>query len=134
MPKRRPMDFLRRLGARMRARRLYLNRTRNIVAHGSEISVAQLAMYECGQGHPPAATLHRIARTLGTSSSALLGENISDNDEQFDILVRLYADPMIGAVTRYMQDMTVTERKSLQLIAAAFASRQRPAEKVEVMT
>jgi transcriptional regulator with XRE-family HTH domain len=106
------------------------------VAGQAEISVTQLSLYESGEGHPPAATLHRIAVALGTSSSALLGEdNLSDETrQQFDILVRIYADPMIGAVTRYMQDMTVEERKSVQTIAAAFAKRVRVPEKVEVMT
>ena len=134
MPKRRPMEFLRRLGRRIRARRLHLNRACELVANSAEISRTQLSMYESGQGHPPAATLHRIARALGTSSSALLGEDIGDETrEQFDVLVRIYADPMIGAVTRYMQDMTVDERKSVQLVAAAFAGRPKPPEKVEVM-
>lgn len=130
------MQFLRKLGNRIRARRLHLNRTRNLVANGAEISVTQLALYESGQGHPPAATLHRIAVILGTSSSALLGEDdfSEETKHQFDILVRIYADPMIGAVTRYMQDMTVDERKSVQTVAAAFAARKRPVEKVEVMT
>jgi transcriptional regulator with XRE-family HTH domain len=136
MPKRRPMAFLRKLGTRMRARRLHVGRTRAIVAGQAEISVTQLSLYESGEGHPPAATLHRIAVALGTSSSALLGEdNLSDETrQQFDILVRIYADPMIGAVTRYMQDMTVEERKSVQTIAAAFAKRVRAPEMVEVMT
>ena len=129
------MAFLRRLGTRIRARRLHVGRTRAIVAGQSEISVTQLSLYEAGEGHPPAATLHRIAVALGTSSSALLGEdNLTDGTrEQFDILVKIYADPMIGAVTRYMQDMTVEERKSVQTIAAAFAKRARGPEKVEVM-
>lgn len=136
MPKRRPMAFLRKLGTRIRARRLHLNRTREVVATGAEISVTQLSLYEGGQGHPPAATLHRIATMLGTSSSALLGEDdfSEETRQQFDILVRIYADPMIGAVTRYMQDMTVEERKSVQLVAAALAGRPRPVQKVEVMT
>jgi transcriptional regulator with XRE-family HTH domain len=68
------MDFLRRLGRRIRARRLHLGRTRKIVAEAAEISVTQLVLYESGQGHPPAFTLHRIARTLGTTSSGLLGD------------------------------------------------------------
>src|SRR6202041_3123623 len=135
MPKRRPMEFLRRLGRRVRSRRLHLGRTRAFVANAAEIPVPQLVLYENGQGHPPAATLHRIAVTLGTSCSALLGEDIGDETrEQLDTLERLYADPFIGSVTRYMQDMTVDERKSVQTVAAAFAARKRPAEKVGVMT
>lgn len=128
------MQFLRKLGTRIRARRLHIGRTRVLVAQGAEISVTQLVLYENGQGHPPAATLHRIAIVLGTSSSALLGEDIGDETrEQFDVLVRIYADPFIGAVTRYMQDMSVEQRKSVQLVAAALASRP-PVQKVAVMT
>lgn len=129
------MDFLRRLGARMRARRLVLGRERKIVATGAEISVAQLAMYESGQGHPPAATLFRIARALGISSSALLGETRYEDEEreQVDSMMQSYADPVIGAVLRYMQDMTPSDRKSVQLVAASFAGRVRAPEQVEVM-
>lgn len=130
------MEFLRRLGRRIRARRLHLNRPRPVVASACEISVTQLALYESGQGHPPAATLHRIALSLGTSSSALMGEDdfSEETRHQFDIMVRIYADPMIGAVTRYMQDMTVEERKSVQVVAAAFAGRAKPPETIKEMT
>src|SRR5258708_11895584 len=122
MPTRRPMEFLRRLGRRIRARRLHLNRTRAIVAQGAEISVTQLVLYESGQGHPPAATLHRIAHVLGTSSSALLGETMNDNAEQVDEMMKIYAHPQIGVVLRYMQDMSKEDRKTLQLIAVVFGS------------
>lgn len=135
MPRRRPMSFLRKLGTRIRARRLHVGRTREIVAGQAEISVTQLCLYEKGQGHPPAATLHRIAASLGTSSSALMGETIGEQDkQQFDLLTKLYADPYIGAVTRYMQDMTVEERQSVRTVASAFVRHAKPLEKVEVMT
>src|SRR5215467_2854308 len=123
MPKRRPMDFLRRLGRRIRARRLHLGYTRKFVAEGAEISVTQLVLYESGQCHPPAATLHRIARTLETSTSALLGEMPVDNGEQIDELVQLYTHPVVGAVVRHMQSMSKDDCKSLQIMAAAFANR-----------
>jgi len=130
------MDFLRRLGARMRVRRLHLGRTRFVVANGAEISVQQLMKYETGEGHPPAATLHRIARTLGMSTSALLGETERDDADQLDVMIQFHADPCIGAVLRHMQDMTPAARKSVQLIAAAFvrAEHQARVERAEVMT
>jgi transcriptional regulator with XRE-family HTH domain len=134
MPRRRPMDFLKRLGRRLRARRLVLNRTRGLVARGAEISTAQLSMYESGLGHPPAATLHRLAVVLGTTSSALLGETMADlANETFDTMARLYNDPFIGSVTRTMQEMTVAERKSLAVIATAMKNMPKPAERVEPM-
>src|SRR5262245_51954029 len=119
MPKHRPSEFIRRLGRRIRVRRLDLGRTRRIVAHGAEISVTMLSLYESGQGHPPAATLHRIAMALGTSSSALLGETMNDNAEQVDEMMQVYAHPQIGAVLRYLQDMSKEDRRSLQIIASA---------------
>ena len=136
MPKRRPMEFLRRLGRRMRARRMHLKRTRYMVASSAEISVQQLMKYETGEGHPPAATLYRIAHALGMSTSALLGETLGDNAEQLDSMVKLHADPCVGAVLRHMQELTPAARKSLQLIATAFAHAERQAmvERVEVMT
>lgn len=133
MPKRRPMDFLRRLGARMRARRLHVNRTCRLVASSAQISTAMLAKYESGQGHPPAATLHRIAMALGTSSSVLLGETVRDNAEQIDMMMKIHAHPIVGSVLRHMQDMTPHDLKSLSVIAGALASRNRVLDKVEVM-
>lgn len=133
MPKRRPMDFLRRLGARIRARRLYVNRTCRLVASMAQISTTQLAKYETGEGHPPAATLHRIAMALGTSSSALLGETVHDDQEQIDIMMKIHAHPIVGAILRHMQDMTPHDLKSLNAISAALARQNRELDKVEVM-
>lgn len=91
-------------------------------------------MYESGLGHPPAATLHRIARALGTTSSQLLGETMADiSNETFDELVALYNDPFIGPVTRHMQDMTAGERREILFICGAFASRKKAPETAGVM-
>jgi hypothetical protein len=95
---------------------------------GAEISVTQLSLYESGQGHPPAATLHRIAMTLGTSTSALLGETMAENVEQVEEMMQIFAHPQIGAVLRYMQEMAPEDRKSLQIVASAFAGRHKQAE------
>jgi len=126
------MEALRRLGARMRSRRLHLGRSRKIVAKSAEISVTQLSLYESGQNHPPAFTLHRLAMTLGTTTSALLAETMNENAEQVDEMMQIYAHPQIGAVLRYMQDMTGEQRKTLLIIAASFANRSKPAETVDV--
>lgn len=134
MPKRRPMDTLRRLGRRIRARRLKLTRTKVLVAKMAEISTQQLTLYEEGQGHPPAITLLRIAHALGTSTSTLLGEDAWAGSDDLDGILKLYTDPAIGAVTRHMQDMTKDDRQSLQVVAAAFAQRHKAPDRVEVMT
>jgi len=128
------MDALRRLGSRIRARRLHLNRPCGIVAKGAEISINQLALYETGQGHPPAFTLHRIAVMLGTTSSALLGEvGMKHDEEAVDSMMKILSHPIVGTVVRYMQDMRPEDRHSLQVIAQAFASRTKPLDRVEVM-
>jgi transcriptional regulator with XRE-family HTH domain len=129
------MEFLRRLGQRIRSRRKYLGRTRVLVAQGAEISTTQLAMYESGQGHPPAATLHRIAAVLGISSSALMGETQADDGiEMTNEFMALYTHPQVGSVIRYMQDMTPDKRKTLVGIAAGFVSSDKKIpETVEVM-
>lgn len=129
MPKQRPMDFLRRLGRRIRARRLHLGHTRKTVAEGAGISVTQLVLYESGEGHAPVATLHRIAMTLGTSTSALLGETMDDERaEQVDEMMQIYSHPVVGSVIRAMCNMSPEDRKSLQIVASAFANRVKPAE------
>lgn len=135
MPRRRPKAFLKKLGERLKARRIRLGRTQSVVAKGVEISVTQLVLYETGVGHPPAATLHRLAVMLGTTSSALLGETDMHDDTaaHYDALVKLYADPSIGAVVRHMEGMTDDAKKSLQLVAAAMKTRSAP-ETIEAMT
>jgi transcriptional regulator with XRE-family HTH domain len=128
MPKFRAMEDLRRLGARIRARRLHLGQTRETVAVGAGISIQQLAIYERGEGHAPVLTLNRIARTLETSTSALLGETMVDNAEQIDELLKIHTHPVVGSVIRSMRAMTREDRKSLQIVASAFAHRSKPAE------
>jgi transcriptional regulator with XRE-family HTH domain len=135
MPKRRPMDFLRKIGNRIRSRRLHRGLTQRHVAKQAEIATATYALYENGQGHPPAATLHRIAMALGTNTSKLLGEHERHEGNQlFDDLAKLYNHPTIGEVTRSMQDMSPQDRQTLQVIAKALAARQlRRPEKAPVM-
>ena len=123
------------MGNRMRSRRLQLKRQRGIVAQNAEISVPQLARYEAGEGHPPAATLHRIALALGTSSSALMGETRYEDDEreQVETMMASIADPVFGAVLAHMQNMTDDDRQSLQAVARTFANRPKAPETAEVM-
>jgi transcriptional regulator with XRE-family HTH domain len=125
MPKQRPRDFLRKLGARIRARRLHSGKPRHAVAAELKISPAMLQRYESGDGHPPAYVLHRIALALGTSTSALLAEDNRGNQEQIDAMMALYADPAVGSVIRYMQGMDKASRGNLQAIAATFAARSQ---------
>jgi hypothetical protein len=126
MPKHWPGELLRRLGRQIRSRRLYLGQPRKIVAQRAEISIQQLASYESGQGHPPVGTLHRIAQTLGTSISALLGETMrTENAEQFDEMMQIWTHPVGGAIIRYMCGMTKEDLQSLRIIAAAFAARHK---------
>jgi len=128
MPKIRPMTELRTLGREIRARRLHLGRTREAAA----ISIVQLRQCETGQDHPPAFTLHRIASTLGTSTSALLGEETTtENAEQIREFTQIYSHPVVGAVVRYMCEMKKNDRDAVRIIAAAFASRQRKASYVD---
>jgi transcriptional regulator with XRE-family HTH domain len=131
MPKRRPMESLRRLGRRIRSRRVHLGLARDVVARGADISVSQLVVYESGQGHPPAFTLHRIAVVLGTSTSALLGETAVDDAARIDEMMQIYAHPIVGAVVRDLCGMSKQDRQSLKIIAGAFAARHRNGSSVD---
>jgi transcriptional regulator with XRE-family HTH domain len=134
MPKRRPQQFLKRLGLRLRARRIEVDRPAAVVARLVEISVAQLNKYENGVGHAPAATLHRLAITLGTSSSALLGETMPEAaNKSLDAMLKLYADVEIGTVMRHMEDMDRADRMLVKRFAARIARQPKPPETVEVM-
>jgi hypothetical protein len=62
---------------------------------------------------------------LGTSTSALLGETMAENAERVDEMMQIYAHPVVGAVVRYMCDMTKDERQSLRVVASAFAGRHK---------
>lgn len=133
MPRHRPMEGLRQLGRRIKARRLHRGMTQVDLARAVRLSVAGVARYEAGEGHPPALRLHQIAAALNTTVSSLLGEYRSrgrrDEDSQiFDDLAKLYAHPTIGTVTRYMQDMTKEDRLTLQVLAAALAKRNNGAQ------
>jgi transcriptional regulator with XRE-family HTH domain len=131
MPKHRPMGALRNLGQQIRSRRRHLGHSRETIAQGAGISVTQLTLYESGQGHPPAFTLHRLALALDTSTSTLLGETIAENAEQVDEMMQIYAHPLVGAVIGYMRDMSKQDRQSLKIIASAFATRQRNVSNID---
>jgi transcriptional regulator with XRE-family HTH domain len=136
MPKVRPKEFLRRLGDRIRVRRLYLGMTRAGLGTKVGVSGQQLERYECGAGHPPAATLHRIAAALGVSSSSLLGETIKEDraDEIAAMHVAL-ADPLLGGVLRNMLRLPMAQRELLHATTVGLL-KQLPetVHKVEVMT
>lgn len=133
MPRKRPMAILKRLGARIKTRRKTLGRTREAVATAAEISINQLCQYEEGQSHAPICTWMRIADALGTTAGTLLGEREQGDVYELDLLMKLYNDPYIGSVTRYMQDMSVADRKLVQVLIAAMANRPKPPERAETM-
>lgn len=128
MPKRRPMEALKLLGQRIRSRRQHLGLAREAVARGADISVTMLGQYEGGNGaHPPAFTLHRIAAVLKTSTSALLGEVMTENAKQVEEILQVYSHPAVAAVVQSMRGMTKEDRGSLRIIATALAARHRAA-------
>jgi transcriptional regulator with XRE-family HTH domain len=121
----RPLEFLKKTGNRIRSRRLHCGMPQREAAKQAGISISTYVNYENGHGHPPAATLHRIAKALGTNSSKLMGEHEREDVHQvFDDISELYSHPTIGAVTRYMQCMSSQDLLTLQVIAAALAHRE----------
>ena len=133
MPRKRPMAILRRLGIRIRTRRKAIGRTMEEVAKTAGISSQQLNMYETGQGHPPVGTWMRIADALGTTAGTLLGEREKGDTYEVDLLMKLYNDRYIGGVTRYMQDMSLADRKLVHVLIAAMANRPKAPERAEIM-
>lgn len=127
MPRRRASQLVERLGARIRARRVFVCRELSYVAAAVEISKQQLSMYERGMGHVPVGTLHRIAGCLGTTISDLVGEKENyEIREQFDAMIRIYNDPFIGDVIRTMQDMKVDARRAARRAVLALANSPSP--------
>jgi transcriptional regulator with XRE-family HTH domain len=137
MPKIRPREQLRRLGDRIRSRRLHLNMTRTDVARHVDVSPQMLERYESGEAHPPAMTLARIATALGTSCSVLLGERDPGDGRTDEIaaMTAAFADVWIGSVVRHMLRLPDDKRQVVNTMASALV-RQLPEkiDKVEVMT
>ena len=55
-------------------------------------------------------------------------EGREELDEAVEEMMQIFAHPQIGAVLRYMQEMAPEDRKSLQIVASAFAGRHKQAE------
>jgi transcriptional regulator with XRE-family HTH domain len=115
MPRTRPLAALERLGTRLRARRLFLQLPLAYTAHEMALSKNMLCDYEHGRGHPPALTLLRIAKVLGTSTSDLLAERNKFHAEDVDRAVRLFADPAIHEVADSMSRMDSASRHAIVL-------------------
>ena len=60
------------LGKNLKAQRLKQKMRQKVVAYIADIDPANLCRYEQGQKQPTLATLARLARALGTTSSKLL--------------------------------------------------------------
>ena len=113
MPKQRPAAALTRLGRRIRARRYYLQLPFKYFADEVKLSTSMLNAYEAGRGHPPALTLLRIAKALGTSTSDLLAERTKGNSDDVNFAVALFADPAISAMARAMLHMNPDDRNAV---------------------
>jgi hypothetical protein len=48
-------------------------------------------------------------------------------------MIKIYSEPQVGEVIRYMQQMSKSDRLSLQIVARAFAGRHKKADTAEVM-
>jgi hypothetical protein len=59
------------------------------------------------------------------AGSARLGETMAENAEQVEEMMQIYGHPIVGAVIRYMCDMSKQDLQSLKIIAAAFAGRHK---------
>jgi transcriptional regulator with XRE-family HTH domain len=123
MPKQRPMRALKGIGQQIRARRVYLGRTRKNVARVAGISATMLGRYEAGQSHAPVHTLLRISAALDVSTSELLGETTTENAKQVEQMMQIWAHPVVGDVVRSMCEMRNSDRMTLKIIATAFAAR-----------
>jgi len=119
MPKQRPEAALAKLGRRIRARRYFLQLPLGYFAREVRLSTSMLNAYEAGRGHPPAMTLLRIAKALGTSVSDLLAERSKANHEDIDFMIGLFAEPSIHAVAMAMLQMEPAERQTLAMQVAA---------------
>jgi hypothetical protein len=55
------------------------------------------------------------------------------NVELVYAMIKIYSEPQVGEVIRYMQQMSKSDRLSLQIVARAFAGRHKKADTAEVM-
>lgn len=110
MPKISPSDALARLGNRLRARRLFLQLPSAWTAQQMKLHRNQLGEYERGTSHPPALTLLRMAKVLGTTTSDLLAERNKFHADDVERAIYLFADPAINEVANSMARMDSANR------------------------
>jgi transcriptional regulator with XRE-family HTH domain len=119
MPKVRQPEALTRLGQRLRARRLFLQLPLRYAAEQMKLSESVLLEYERGRGHPPALTLSRMAKVLGTDTSDLLGERRKKNREDIERAIALFAEPQIFEVANLMSRLAPNARAPIVLTTRA---------------
>jgi transcriptional regulator with XRE-family HTH domain len=73
------------IGARMRTRRRQLGLSQSDLAERLGVSFQQVQKYERGANRVAASTLLAAARTLGTTISWMVGEEISGRDDDEDV-------------------------------------------------
>jgi|SRR5215472_4420157 len=122
MPKQRPTDALVRLGRRIRARRLYMQLPLGYFAEQVRLSSNMLGDYEAGRAHPPAFTLLRIAKALGTTTGDLLVERGNPDKSDIAHAIDLFADPLIAHVATTMQRMRPPVRQAVTRMVNTVAS------------
>ena len=122
MPKEQQAEALVKLGRRIRARRYFLQLPLGYFARETRLSTSMLNAYEAGRNHPPAMTLKRIAKALGTTTSDLLAERGKVNTEDVEFAVSLFAEPSIYAMAMAMLRMKPSDRQDVAHQIAASAS------------
>ena len=122
MPKQRPADALVKLGRRIRARRLYMQLPLGYFAEQVRLSSNMLGDYEAGRAHPPAFTLLRIAKALGTTTGDLLVERNKPDHADIVRAIDLFADPLIAHVAVKMRRMRPTVRTAVVRMVNTVAS------------
>ena len=113
MPKVRQPDALARLGQRLRARRMFLQLPLNYTASEMQLTAGMLRDYEQGKCHPPALTLARMAKVLGTTTASLLAERRPGNEEDVARALQLMGEPAIHEVANTMWRLDGAARQQI---------------------
>jgi transcriptional regulator with XRE-family HTH domain len=117
-----PIDV--EVGARIRARRKFLNRSQSQLAHALDLTFQQVQKYERGANRVSASTLVRIARELDMTVSDLVGEQEAAIPHRTEVFQSLGLTGALELVDAYAKIHDTDVRKAIVQLTKALAANR----------
>lgn len=120
-----PTEADREIGNRLTARRKIVGISQNALAQAVGVTFQQMRKYECGENRVSAGRLHLIAKALGTTIGALVGEEGATSVDRET--AALLSEPGAADLLRAFAAISVGEHRSF-VIRTAQMMRSAQAE------